>query len=405
MDALNITEANTAVQTFTACFLYPGVARYDKDTTLQMVLIDKHIDGIAKSFIGAPMTIGHTNPADLPMGDPKIVGRVTNVFLNSEGFTTKQGAFVEADNKYYCDFYLDKAEAIEQWARLGFVSCAWEGVEFIRPERNDKGQLEKLSYINVEYEAELKVARALHMAIVAEPRYEQSIIYKNSMSQEKEVTSTIEIEKGVYLNYISSTAEKAKDLVLSIFENARKAKKKNEDAYDDDMEEEESKENSKKMKNAKKNESEDEKEETDKMENSKKAKKNESEEKETKEEKKENAAVSSDGWSGDWSEEDKKEKGKEKKDEKDTKDTKDTKDAKEAAKKNSIEVDEEELALVENYRNAKKAKKNESEDKKEEKENSVTKTNGGFALEEARNKIAQPKIKASAYVKGSDLFS
>ena len=375
-----ITEANTAVQTFTACFLYPGVARYDKDTTLQMVLIDKHIDSIAKSFIGAPMTIGHTSPADLPYGDPKIAGRVTNVFLNSEGFTTKQGAFIEADNKYYCDFYLDKAEAIEQWSKLGFVSCAWEGVEFIRPERNENGQLEKLSYINVEYEAELKVARALHMAIVAEPRYEQSIIYKNSMSQEtKEVTSTIEIEKGVYLNYISSKAAEAKDLVLSIFENAKKAKK-NEDAYDDDREEEESKENGKKMKNskkAKKNESEDEKEE------------------------KENESVSAAGWSGDWSEDSKGSKGGKK-----------DAEEKDSAKTNSIEIDGEVVSsedLVEAYRNAKKAKKNESEDKKEdkkeEKENSVTKTNGGFALEEARNKIAQPKPKASAYVKGSDLFS
>src|SRR6266403_2011757 len=107
------------------------------------------------------------------------------------------------------------------------------------------------------------------MAIVADPRYEQSIIYKNSMS-EKESSSSIELEKGIFLNYVSSAADKAREL-FGVFANSKKSKK-NDESYDDDEEAETEKENAKsKMKNgkkAKKNESDKEDEDSDKKENS-----------------------------------------------------------------------------------------------------------------------------------------
>lgn len=379
---------NQPVQTFTACFLYPGVARYDKDTTLKMVLIDKHIDSIAKSFIGSPVTIGHTEPADLPLGDSRIVGMVTNVFQNIEGFTTNSGIFVEPDSKYYCDFYVNTPAGMAACESLGFVSCAWEGVEFIRPELNENGQYEKLTYINVEYEAELKQARGLHMALVEDPRYEQSIIFKNSMSGEiikqnenKEVTSSIEIQKGIVINYVSSKAEQAKDLVLSIFKNAKY--KKNEDSYDDDEEEENSKKKAKNAKKMKSNESEEEEEEMKKME------------------KKENVQ---EGWTSDWGESEKdkvdaaKGNKKSKKNESEEKDEDEKeekkKEEKDNKKKNSVTIDGDEVSsdiLVELYRNSKK-------------EVSV-KTNSGFSLGEARDKSTSPAAKSeSTYVNGKDLF-
>ena len=277
-------------QTYTACFLYPGIARYSKTEFLQNVLIDKHIDQIAKAFIGAPMTIGHISPAKPNPGDVRIKGKVTNVFLNNEGFVTKEGIFVKADNKYYCDFYLTDEEAMKAADELGFVSCAWEGGtdDFIFPEKDENGKFEKLFYIAVPYDAELKNAEALHMAIVGEPRYEQSKIYTNDKSGEslfnnlntqpfqiykknmsietKEVQSSIELEKGIFLNYCSAAAEKAREVALSIFSNA---KKKNEDAYEDerDAEKRNSKKNSKKKMNEDEEEGDDE--EDGEMENSK----------------------------------------------------------------------------------------------------------------------------------------
>jgi hypothetical protein len=270
---------------FTACFLYPGIAHYNDNSHLSRVLINKHIKEIADTFLDAPVVTGdHIQPTSA--NDPIISGRVTRVFCNTEGFVTREGVKVEADNKYYCDFYLDDEESIKEWEKYGYVSCSYEILEAIYPKKNASGEFEKLTYINAPYDAEIKKVKARHLAIVNKPRYEEALIYENSvMSNDKQTESKIEVSDNVFVTFCSSAAEKGREVLAKILDNSKKKENK-EDGHEDGE-----KENSKKKMNKKHDNDIDEEEEepsdnSKKKKNSKK-KENESEEKEMEEEEKE----------------------------------------------------------------------------------------------------------------------
>lgn len=252
---------------YIAPLLYAGIAKYN-DKNWSRVLINKHIDDIAKAFVGSPIVEGHSQPAsDI---DPSILGIVDKVFCNGEGFSLKDGTFIKADGKYYCNFFPrngKEQECEEAVKRTGFISTSYLADEVLEPQAG-----EKFEYINVPYDVELKSIKPRHVALVKAPRYEDAVIYENEKENiMSEHESKIEIEKGVFVSFLSSAAEKGKELIAGIFDNSKKKK--------DNMSDEEAKKDLKKLE---KHEEDEIKEE--KKENSKK-KKNNSEEKEEKKEK------------------------------------------------------------------------------------------------------------------------
>lgn len=255
---------------YIAPLLYAGIAQYN-DKNWSKVLINKHIDDIAKAFVGSPIVEGHNQP--IGDSDPRILGFVDRVFCNGEGFTLKDGTFIKPDGKYYCEFVAHngkETECEEAVKRTGFISTSYLADEVIEPQNG-----EKFEYINVPYDVEIKSVNARHVALVKAPRYEDAVIYENEKQIIMEHESKVEIEKGVFVSFVSSAAEKGKELLANIFDNAKKKK--------DNMSDEEAKEDLKKLE---KHEEEEIKEE--KKENSKK-KKNNSDEKEESEEKKDNS--------------------------------------------------------------------------------------------------------------------
>ena len=310
-------------QTFTAKILYKGTPRY-KD---EVILINKYIEDIANSFLGAGVVIGHIDD-ELQENDPRVVGRVTRIFWNTEGFTTSKGVFVKPDGDWYCDFTLFNQVAISCWESIGFVSTAYTVLE------SEPGG----TWQNNPYSAEIKKVKAEHLAIVSNPRYEEAKILKNST--EDMTIKNEKMESDLTSGALVGLLNKALDLVGLRLENG---KAKNDASYDDDKStDDEKKENStdeeimingvmwkkneveeaiKAYANAKKNEAdkEDKKENTADEDEDEDDKKENASEEEDKEDKKENASDSEENKKENTSdEEDKKENAKMKKNSSDT---------------------------------------------------------------------------------------
>ena len=248
---------------YISCLLYAGIAKYN-DKNYKNVLINKYIDDISKSFVGSPIVEGHNQPINDQ--DPSILGRVERVFCNGEGFTLKDGTFIKADGKYYCEFVVFNDKGVEAVKRNGFISTSYLANEVIEPSNG-----ETFEYINVPYDVEIKSVEARHVALVSKPRYEDATIYENQKENIMDIESKVEIEKGVFVSFFSSTADKGKELLSSIFNNSKK--KDNEEDVKDNEDHEEKK-NSKKKKD---NSEEKEEKEGDEKDNSDEEMKNEDE--------------------------------------------------------------------------------------------------------------------------------
>ncbi len=258
-------------QKYIAPLLYAGIAKYN-DKNWSKVLINKHIDDIAKAFIGSPIVEGHNQP--ISDTDPAILGIVERVFCNGEGFTLKDGTFIKPDGKYYCEFAPNagkEKECEEAIKRTGFISTSYLADEVIEAQNG-----EKFEYINVPYDVEIKSVKARHIALVSAPRYEDAVIYENQKENIMDIESKVEIEKGVFISFVSSAAEKGKELLSGIFDNAKKKK--------DNMSDEEAKDDLKKLEKHEEEEIEEKDNSKKKKSNSKKKKEN-SDEEEKKEEK------------------------------------------------------------------------------------------------------------------------
>lgn len=245
--------------------LYAGIAKYN-DKNWSKVLINKYIDDIAKAFVGSPVVEGHNQP--FSDTDPSILGIIDKVFCNGEGFALKNGTFVKPDGKYYCEFIANNGKDLEleeAVKRNGFISTSYVAEEVIEPKSG-----EKFEYINVPYDVEIKSVNARHVALVKAPRYEDAQIYENEKQIIMDIESKVEIEKGVFVSFVSSAAEKGKELLSGIFDNAKKKK--------DNMSDEEAKKDLEKLEKH-------EEEEIKEKSNSKKKKNNSDD----KEEKKENS--------------------------------------------------------------------------------------------------------------------
>jgi hypothetical protein len=324
---------------YIAPLIYAGIAKYN-DKNWSKVLINKYIDDIAKAFVGSPIVEGHNQP--ISDTDPNILGVVDEVFCNGEGFTLRDGTFIKPDGKYYCGFAPrngKEQECEEAVKRTGFISTSYLADEVIEPLNG-----EKFEYINIPYDVEIKSIKPRHVALVKTPRYEEAIIYENKKENIMlEHESKVEIEKGVFVSFVSSAAEKGKELLAGIFDNSKKKKNNSNEKRGWIGDKEDYEELSKEEDNDKKNNMSDKEAKKD----LKKLEKHEEEE--IKEEKKENSKK-------------KKNNSEDKKDEE-----KDNSDEEEV--ENSVEIEGEKVSMTELkncWKNSKKSNAKIKENSKEE---------------------------------------
>lgn len=178
-DNATVTNANQMPQVWYGRHMSPGVAEYrEGDKVTRILLNESTIRAMDATFPGKPVYVGHVdsvNPATVERAD----GYVVESFFN------------EADSCHWVKFLAvtDKAHAaIRQGYRL---SNAYK-VKDYRPGGMSKG---------VDYTNEVTKGEYEHLALVTDPRYEDSIVL--SPSQFKEYNQSRELE----LRSIANTAD------------------------------------------------------------------------------------------------------------------------------------------------------------------------------------------------------
>lgn len=137
-------------------FLEPGLVSYEDSDAGIARLTKETIDKMSPSFIGKPVVIDHQDvtPENLKKYSK---GYVTRVFFNPE------------DGWFWCDFIVDDDEAKKCIDEMGYsVSCAFNVLDVV------EGGL----WHDIKYDGEITDGSFTHLALVKEPRYEDSKIFK-----------------------------------------------------------------------------------------------------------------------------------------------------------------------------------------------------------------------------------
>lgn len=142
--------------TYRAMFITPGAVGYKEGAYLVTATA---LDSFAWSLKGCPVVIGHQDIIDESDMKEKAVGYVANCDRDEMG-------------NWYADFvvFCDKANAKIANGDVPFVSCAY---------RADLSEGE-VTVNNVTYKREILGGEMLHLALVKNPRYNGTEIWKNS---------------------------------------------------------------------------------------------------------------------------------------------------------------------------------------------------------------------------------
>lgn len=155
-----ITRKENSPKTFTCQFWEPGLVSYE-EMGLGLGLLKKEaMDKIGPDFLQKPVIVLHQpgEPSEL-FENGTAVGKITDVRWNGE------------TGWYECDFTVDDREAAEKIEREKWsVSCAFDSTD-----NSNGGQ-----YHAIDYDFEIMDGRAVHLALVPNPRYEDSKIFTNS---------------------------------------------------------------------------------------------------------------------------------------------------------------------------------------------------------------------------------
>lgn len=143
-------------QTYRAKFISAGPVGY-KDG---VYLLPQHcLDNFAYTLKGCPVIIGHQDILDEKDMKEKAVGYVSNVDRCEDG-------------AWFADFVIFETKAIDKIANgdLPYVSCAY------------KADLcdEELTVNNVKYKKRIVGGQMMHLALVKNPRYNGTEIWRNS---------------------------------------------------------------------------------------------------------------------------------------------------------------------------------------------------------------------------------
>jgi len=140
-------------QTYTGRFLEAGVVQYEDEMAY---IRQENLMNIGEKFKGAYVVIDHK---DLTKDETdQVCGYISKVWLD--------------DGWVWCDFVVNNEEAINLIDNENYsLSCAYWAIT-----KDIKG-----TYHNIPYDKEIVDGEAIHLAIVNKPRYEDAIIYKNSI--------------------------------------------------------------------------------------------------------------------------------------------------------------------------------------------------------------------------------
>lgn len=159
-----ITQRQNSVSTWPATFkckfIVPGLVAYDEYGT---VLVRKEVlDDMANSFVGKPViNVVHKSVAPDIYENAEADGIVTRVWYDP------------ADGWFWCEFIVwDESTQFNCRSNAYSVSCAYDVSNF----KSEHG-----TFNNVPYEQEVLSGSYTHLAIVANPRYEDArIVVLNS---------------------------------------------------------------------------------------------------------------------------------------------------------------------------------------------------------------------------------
>ena len=214
------TIQNAVPKSYRAYYIEPGLADYTAEG-IGLVLVQKPaLDKISSTYVGKPVVnLEHTDkePEELfelsknSKPEDFADGIIAATGLLKEDLTTETGKVIPA-GWYWMDILIWDQETIENIDENGFsVSCAYE----ITADDSTGG-----SYHNVDYDAEVLDGVGLHLAIVPNPRYEQSYIIKNSKSEEEIVKVKFFKKKTEPKKVVKNNVDPPAEVEEEVVENA-----------------------------------------------------------------------------------------------------------------------------------------------------------------------------------------
>lgn len=180
-------------QTYHCKFIEAGAVGYKDGIYL---LEQPHLDSFAWSLKNKPVVIGHQDIEDMDDMKSKAVGMVTAVER------------CEETGRWYCDFCIWDEKAINKIANgdLPFVSCAY------RADLTTEG----CDVNNVKYKKRIIGGEMLHLALVKNPRYNGTEIWRNSADEYLVSEGVMFNQKeNVMLGFKKTKVEMDKDVLVN----------------------------------------------------------------------------------------------------------------------------------------------------------------------------------------------
>ena len=143
-------------QTYRARFIAPGAVGYKEGVYL---LSSNALDSFAYTLKRCPVVVGHQDILDYKDMLEKAVGYVSNVDRGEDG-------------SWFADFVIFCPKAIKKIenGEVPYVSCAYDA----------ELSSDKVNVNNVEYKREILGGEMKHLALVKNPRYNGTEVWKNS---------------------------------------------------------------------------------------------------------------------------------------------------------------------------------------------------------------------------------
>lgn len=194
-----IENAREFPKVYYGLHFYPGVAEYSPagQKPYRIYVTEDAIRKMQPTFAGKPLYVRHVNEVSLPTLEDDMDGVVVKSFFN------------KADGKHWTQFVVttDKGHAA--------IRNGWKLSNCYLPEaKGGKG-----IHNGLEYDEELLDGKYEHLALVNDPRYEESVIYTPEQFKEYNATKEAELQR------LSNSQDKKKKKVSNKGESAMLFKK------------------------------------------------------------------------------------------------------------------------------------------------------------------------------------
>lgn len=175
MELVKVTNAKSLPKVYYGLHFYPGVAEYREPGAdpYRIYIAEDTIKNMGPTFTGRPVYVQHVDQVDLDKLQIEADGYVMESFYN------------KADGKHWCKFIVVSDEGHEA------VRAGWKLSNAYFPKSFTVGGLCN----GVEYQKEVTSAEYEHLAIVPNPRYEESVILTPEEFKAYNSQKELELEK------------------------------------------------------------------------------------------------------------------------------------------------------------------------------------------------------------------